>query len=157
MRSCTVFDQGIVISSPVAVGGVVMTRDDVVRAHGHACLAPDTLGGCMHGDIAISFVHCPRRATFCAWSIFAVVAQCGDELESDIRKFAYSPGLPAGPGDTSLKVVLTLAGNNTSSTPGAALEVYYHGQSFAFRRACCCGGPCGGQNGYAACFEKVPS
>ena len=142
MRSRTAFDQDIVIS-PVRVGSLAMTRDDVVRAHGHACPASDTLGGGMHGDITISFVHCPGWATFCTWSIFALVAQCRDELESDIGEFADSPGLPACPCDPSLKVVLALARNDTSSTPGAALEVYYHGQPFVFRRACCCGGPCG--------------
>lgn len=143
MRSRAVFDQGIVISSPMAVGNIVMTRDDAVWAHGYACLASDTLGGCMHGDIAISFVHCPGWTPFCAWSILALVAECGDELESDIGEFADSPGLPAGPGDTSLKIVLTLAGNDTSSTPGTALEVYYHGKPLAFRRTCCRSGPGG--------------
>ncbi len=110
-----------------------MTRDDTIGAHSYARPASDALLRRMHRDVAVPFVHRPGRTSFDARSIFTLIAERGKELESYIWKLPDSTHLSARPNNASLQVVLTLAGNNTPTASGTAMEVYYHRQPFALR------------------------
>jgi hypothetical protein len=89
----------------------------------------------MHCDIAVSFVHCPGWTSFGTRSIFALVAERGEKIESNIWKLADCASYLACPENTSLQIIFALAGNNASPASCASLEVYYHRQPFGFRRS----------------------